>query len=725
MIPPPGWINTAHQNGVKVLGTFITEWGPGESENLELINGREGNKYFYADKLIEIARVYKFDGWFFNFESKFPDEETTLKLVDFLSYFRQKIHVEIEGSISLWYDSILQDGQLKWQNELNSKNEIFFGCSDGFFMNYQWNEEKLQNSVNLAGSRKSEVYAGIDIFGRNTFGGGGYDTCKALDVICSESKRCSVGLFAPAWTFEVHAKDDRLLFDKHEEKYWEGQNFVDILAEDKQKWNFSGKLGKSGFSRVNPQDSYNGRSSKAVCTSFTWSERFKVLDLVKLGFSVSELDSSPPIIVSEWYAGNPPNTEDFYRMDVKLLDKHQKELLSWSSGELRTSASWKQISKKIVGYPAGVRYILFQDAGKDAEGWGGHFGAKIDAPSILVYKSQKFASISEYIAPRFPKMELPFRTSFNTGIGKKYCKEGQLVSSSSWNNIGHQEILPSTLNNIISGGRGHVELDYDNAYNGGSSLIFFPGRSGYETPNFSEFRLFETGICVPPSVGNLRASFSVLFGEENSTSLSLKLVWSNGTQHILRAERRVKEKKEEGGEEKKYEEGREDKGRKVVHPRKSKQEGSWTTFSFLFTPPPSPSSIVFIDAVVSSFASPFAPAINLGQIRIEEQRVKEGKESSELQRENMETKYSLSWNTASVERGEEVADVTLEWKDEEGHARYNIWNSEKTELLGVAFTKQFVIRALNFSQVREYLFFVQPVSYTRKQRFVAIVVKQQ
>jgi hypothetical protein len=119
-------------------------------------------------------------------------------------------------------------------------------------LNYQWNEEKLRKSSELAGARNFEVFTGIDIFGRNTFGGGGYDTNKvqkspsrnfpfffwlnlpraqALDAIChpdSEKKMSSVGLFAPGWTFEVNAKHDRLLFDRHEERYWEGADFIGI-----------------------------------------------------------------------------------------------------------------------------------------------------------------------------------------------------------------------------------------------------------------------------------------------------------------------------------------------------------------------------------------------------------------------------------------------------------------------------------------------------------------
>jgi endo-beta-N-acetylglucosaminidase D len=79
-IPPPGWTESAHKNGVKVLGNFITEWGPGEIENLKLLDGphadpRKDNtklpmSTFYADLLVEMAIYYNFDGWFFNIEAK-------------------------------------------------------------------------------------------------------------------------------------------------------------------------------------------------------------------------------------------------------------------------------------------------------------------------------------------------------------------------------------------------------------------------------------------------------------------------------------------------------------------------------------------------------------------------------------------------------------------------------------------------------------------------------
>jgi mannosyl-glycoprotein endo-beta-N-acetylglucosaminidase len=35
-IPPVTWINAAHKNGTKILGTFITEWEPGFSIHFAL-----------------------------------------------------------------------------------------------------------------------------------------------------------------------------------------------------------------------------------------------------------------------------------------------------------------------------------------------------------------------------------------------------------------------------------------------------------------------------------------------------------------------------------------------------------------------------------------------------------------------------------------------------------------------------------------------------------------
>lgn len=62
-IPPSAWTVAAHRNGVKCLGTIITEHAIGIRENKKLLNGKSQRPFFYADKLVELACYYGFDGW--------------------------------------------------------------------------------------------------------------------------------------------------------------------------------------------------------------------------------------------------------------------------------------------------------------------------------------------------------------------------------------------------------------------------------------------------------------------------------------------------------------------------------------------------------------------------------------------------------------------------------------------------------------------------------------
>lgn len=62
---------------------------------------------------------------------------------------------------------------------------------------------------------------GIDVFGRNTYGGGGFDTYKALDVI--KNYGLNVGLFAPAWTYECSNNFNyNETYKNREKRFWMG-----------------------------------------------------------------------------------------------------------------------------------------------------------------------------------------------------------------------------------------------------------------------------------------------------------------------------------------------------------------------------------------------------------------------------------------------------------------------------------------------------------------------
>ncbi|KAI8371465.1 glycosyl hydrolase family 85-domain-containing protein [Radiomyces spectabilis] len=234
-IPPVNWTNTCHRNGVKMLGTLIVE-GDAESELEKLLHGPPALfedaddpmrlwSPFFADKLVEVAKYYKFDGWLMNIEVPFymlptPPPCKSRDFVLFIQYFTEKMHAEIPGSVVLWYDSLTMVGEVDWQNRLTPLNEPFFEACDGIFLNYWWKESYPDESVRLAerrGRNGADVYFGTDVWGRHTFGGGGFRSANAVEV--ASLAGTSSALFAPAWTYEFFEKQQ---FDKLEELFWLG-----------------------------------------------------------------------------------------------------------------------------------------------------------------------------------------------------------------------------------------------------------------------------------------------------------------------------------------------------------------------------------------------------------------------------------------------------------------------------------------------------------------------
>ncbi|KAL2916062.1 hypothetical protein HK105_204486 [Polyrhizophydium stewartii] len=225
-VPPVAWTTAAHRNGVSVLATFITEWNPGESENLMLIYGPGYNPLipstsfdfspFFADRMVELAKFHGFDGWFINIEAPLPDASHAPVMARFVRYLTERMRSEVPNGLVVWYDSLTRSGRIRWQDCLNEENKMFFDASDGFFSNYTWRRGFPEASAQLAGpARQYDVFTGIDVWGRNTFGGGGFNAHKALREIVRAGT--SVAIFAPAWTYEALGSDS---FEQHERRLW-------------------------------------------------------------------------------------------------------------------------------------------------------------------------------------------------------------------------------------------------------------------------------------------------------------------------------------------------------------------------------------------------------------------------------------------------------------------------------------------------------------------------
>lgn len=213
-IPPVGWTNAAHRHGVCMLGTFITEWQEGARLCEAFLAGDERSYQAVADRLVQIAQFFHFDGWLINIENSL-NLAAVKNMPRFLQYLTAQLHQQVPGGLVLWYDSVLQSGALKWQDELNEQNRVFFDSCDGFFTNYNWREEHLERMPRLAGQRLADVYVGVDVFARSSVLGGQFNTDKSLELIRKHG--FSVALFAPGWVYECLEKSS---FFQNQDKFW-------------------------------------------------------------------------------------------------------------------------------------------------------------------------------------------------------------------------------------------------------------------------------------------------------------------------------------------------------------------------------------------------------------------------------------------------------------------------------------------------------------------------
>uniref|UniRef100_A0A182IUL9 Cytosolic endo-beta-N-acetylglucosaminidase TIM barrel domain-containing protein n=1 Tax=Anopheles atroparvus TaxID=41427 RepID=A0A182IUL9_ANOAO len=198
-IPTLQWLNCAHKNGVKVIGTFIIEHA-----GVQLLRDILQSEEFMVrvvDALVRVAQVSKFDGWLLNIECGLESAKIGL-LGDFVRLLTERCHREIPGSLVIWYDAITKHGRLTWQNELNGSNDSFFLACDGIFLNYGWTRQHLERTENYIRNycteRRQHVFVGIDVFGRSQKAQ--MNTDITLEQVVAF--QFSVALFAPGWTYE-------------------------------------------------------------------------------------------------------------------------------------------------------------------------------------------------------------------------------------------------------------------------------------------------------------------------------------------------------------------------------------------------------------------------------------------------------------------------------------------------------------------------------------------
>ena len=235
IVPPSADVtDSAHKNGVEVLGTIFfppTEFA-GRLDWLDTFFTKDSNGNFVmVDKLIEVAKTYKFEGWFINQETQGTEENPlTAEYVPLMQEFIKQYKEKAGDSQQLmWYDSMTKDGEIDWQNTLNDKNDIFLidgegnKVADSMFLNFWWTEDKYaqdellkkaEEHANQMGFDSKEIYAGIDVQANGTATPIKWDLFEKSE----NETHTSLGLYCPSWTY--FSSDTVDSFQEKEAKLW-------------------------------------------------------------------------------------------------------------------------------------------------------------------------------------------------------------------------------------------------------------------------------------------------------------------------------------------------------------------------------------------------------------------------------------------------------------------------------------------------------------------------
>lgn len=277
IVPPsPDVVDAGHKNGVPVIGTVFmpqTAHG-GKMEWLEdLLTKNEDGSYPVADKLIEVAQIYGFDGWFMNQETEGTEEEPltaehAARMQEFIQYYKKQAP-ELE---LVYYDSMTVDGEMDWQNALTEKNVSFLkdeegnAVADDMFLNFWWTMEELSEDqleslsaekkdyyekslaaltetpllkaseefANEKGIDPYSLYAGIDVQAE------GYNTDINWKWLENEEggTRTSIGIYCPSWAYQ---SSDGIMQDfwKKENNMWvntKGDPSAEMEYSDDRQW---------------------------------------------------------------------------------------------------------------------------------------------------------------------------------------------------------------------------------------------------------------------------------------------------------------------------------------------------------------------------------------------------------------------------------------------------------------------------------------------------------
>ncbi|WP_062108948.1 endo-beta-N-acetylglucosaminidase [Bacillus niameyensis] len=238
-LPSPDIVDAAHRNGVPVYATIGFPWGPpapGALAEIERFTQQAADGSFpVADKMIEVAEYFGFDGYFFNQETFGVDRETAVRMNELMRYIKRNSDLRIS-----WYDAQSNNGAVSHQNAVNGNNDMYVKPADDgvysideFFVNYNWGTSHINTTVNTMREHNRDpydAYAGFEIQQNS------YNTRVNTDALLDGNMqpKVSIALYAPNSTMGL--SKDPADFHEKEKNLWTGPQGDPAKADDSASW---------------------------------------------------------------------------------------------------------------------------------------------------------------------------------------------------------------------------------------------------------------------------------------------------------------------------------------------------------------------------------------------------------------------------------------------------------------------------------------------------------
>lgn len=459
-IPPVSWTDTAHRNKTLMLGTFITENEEGTKENKKLSE----NINFYAQLLTNLMVYYGFDGYLINIEAKSENPESILEFLETLTLLS---HSSNSYSKILWYDSMDLNGEIRWKSELNPGNLQFLQVCDGFFTDYHWKPGMPQKSAETAAGDQWKVYTGTDVYGRGTWGGGGYDTKIGVE----ESSCTSCAIFAPGWTWEKISGGEFSAFFEAEKLMWaqranpiiDSGGKINKNRENVNKFNALNKWevfvspDKHNNESFNWKKANNGEKYWEVNENLEFVASFvKSKRVTSVNFAEIQVRGVNFVYGTVEVKGTGPKENDYYWVELKIRTFNGQEMRKVESGQ--TGAEWKIVKLEIKAEE--IAEVTWTESGFDIEYWQGFYGSRFRNTQV-VYKQQ-----GNCLLDNFEEKILlePFCTWFSLGQGPKLWSKGTVILDKTWNSLHDFDLMPNFL--VLS----QLEPNFEQVFHGTNSL---------------------------------------------------------------------------------------------------------------------------------------------------------------------------------------------------------------------------------------------------------------